>query len=336
VSGKHTGSGVSPSTGSGVHSGVGPGVNSGAGPGVGPGVSSNGAAGEGADVVAAGAVLWRPAAAEGGLEVALVHRPRYDDWSLPKGKLARGEPVPTAAVREVAEETGSLALLGPRLGAIRYQVPQGDKVVHFWSARAVCGDFSPNDEVDELRWLSTTAAAELLTYVRDREVLDRFRRLGPRPPRPVLLVRHAKAGTRHTWKGDDGLRPLTEKGRDQAEQLSRLLVLFGPARAYAAPPLRCSQTIQPVADQLGMKIKPEPLLSEEGYWRDPGAGLTRLLELAGGEDVPVVCSQGGVIPDIVERLTGEKEPPARKASTWVLGFAAGRVVTADYYPAPDH
>ena len=293
------------------------------------------------DVVAAGAVLWRSRtgteAAPGGgeLEIALVHRPRYDDWSLPKGKLARGERPLAAAVREVGEETGFAAVMGVRLGESHYRVPQGEKVVYYWSARAGAGSFEPNSEVDELRWVDPGSADVLLSYERDREVLDRFRKLGP-PPRTVLLVRHAKAGSRYEWSGEDDLRPLSDKGHEQAEALDNMLGLFAPERAYAAPPLRCPQTIQPLADRLGLDIQPEPLLGEEAYWKDPDAGLARFLELAGGSDVPVVvCSQGGVIPDLVRRLTGEAEPAARKASTWVLGFTAGHVVNADYYGAPE-
>jgi 8-oxo-(d)GTP phosphatase len=292
------------------------------------------AANSDADVVAAGAVLWRPGPG-GGTEVALVHRPRYDDWSLPKGKLNPGESAPSAAVREVAEETGHTATLGHVLGESRYRVPQGDKVVHYWSARAqdTEGAFAPNSEVDELRWPSPNVASELLTYRRDVAVLDRFRQLNP-PPATLLLVRHAKAGSRHDWTGDDDLRPLSNKGKAQADALASLLRLFGPTRAYAAPPDRCAQSIQPLADKLGLSIATEPLLGERDYWRDPEAGLARLLELAAGEGVPVVCSQGGVIPDLVHALTGRPDPPARKGSTWVLGFSGRHVATADYYPDP--
>lgn len=292
------------------------------------------AVGSDADVVAAGAVLWRPAPG-GGTEVALVHRPRYDDWSLPKGKLNHGESAPAAAVREIAEETGHTATLGPVLGESRYRVPQGDKVVHYWSARAETTEngFAPNSEVDELRWPPTSVASELLTYRRDVAVLDRFRRLNP-PPATLLLVRHAKAGSRHDWTGDDDLRPLSNRGKAQAGALASLLRLFGPTRAYTAPPVRCVQSIQPLTDQLGLSIATEPLLGERGYWRAPEAGRARLLELASGDGVPVVCSQGGVIPDLVHTLTGRPDPPARKGSTWVLGFSGRRVTTADYYPDP--
>ncbi|WP_051341328.1 NUDIX hydrolase [Pseudonocardia spinosispora] len=284
------------------------------------------------DIVAAGAALWRPTPDGQGHELALVHRPRYDDWSLPKGKLEHGESEPVAAIREIAEETGFAARLGARLGETRYRVPQGNKIVYYWYARAGEGEFSPNDEVDELRWVSPEAAGALLSYDFDRGLVERFRAVPP--PEPLLLVRHAKAGNRHNWDGDDDLRPLTGKGRVQAEELLDLLESFGPVRAYSAPPIRCGQTIQPFADRHRLPVRIEPLMGEEGYWDAPDDGVTRLLELADGADVPVICSQGGVIPDLVERLTDHVDPPSRKASTWVLGVTGGKVVTADYYEPP--
>ena len=296
-----------------------------------------------ADVtVAAGAVLWRALPGPGGkpdvlarsgTEIALVHRPRYDDWSLPKGKVDRGESVLAAAIREVVEETGFAAQLGPRLGQTSYRVPEGDKVVHYWSARATSGEFTVNDEVDQLRWVDPEAAAGLLSHAHDAQIVTRFRELSP-PPQPVLLVRHAKAGTRSDWHRADHLRPLSGKGRRQAAQLAELLPLFGPSRAYAAPPVRCSQTIAPLADRLGLPIAVEPLLGEEDYWVDPETGLTRFVELAKSPDVPVICSQGGVIPDLVSQLAQVPDAPSRKASFWVLGFTEGRLASADYYDQP--
>jgi len=284
------------------------------------------------DVVAAGGVLWRPGT-DGRPELALVHRPRYDDWSLPKGKLERGETAPVAAVREIAEETGFNVQLGHQLGEVYYQVPEGRKVVHWWSARALTGAFSPGSEVDELRWLAPEAARLLLSYGHDREVLDRFLQLSPSVT-SLLLVRHAKAGDRDDWDGDDEKRPLTVKGRAQAERLVTSLGLFGPTRVYAAPPQRCVETMIPLAAAIGTEVQVEPVFSEDRYWEDPEAGLARLLEIAAEPGVAVVCSQGGVIPDLIVMLTGEEDPPFRKASTWVLGFAGVEVVTSDYYPPP--
>lgn len=292
---------------------------------------------EWADVRAAGAVLWRD---DG--EIAVVHRPRYDDWSFPKGKLEPGEAMPFAAVREVAEETGVRAHLGPMLGDVRYVVPEGRKLVRYWSARAGDGGFAPNSETDELRWVSPGHAAEILSYVHDLDVLRRFEASG-RPASTIVLVRHAKAGSRTQWDGPDEQRPLSASGREQAEHLAALLALFGPDRLATAPLLRCRDTVAPLAGGLGLPILDEPLLGEQAYWDRPGAGLHRLLQLATLPGVTVVSSQGGVIPDVVRALV-ERSPhrlpvdpsavPARKASTWVLGFAGSALRSADYYSHP--
>lgn len=125
------------------------------------------------EVRAAGGVLWRPGR-DGDVEVALVHRPKYDDWTLPKGKLDAGEGWLDAAVREVAEETGHSVEVGDALGDITYRVAGGDKRVRYWAMRAAGGAFTPTSEVDALRWLPASQARWALTYDRDREVLNRF------------------------------------------------------------------------------------------------------------------------------------------------------------------
>jgi len=290
------------------------------------------------DVWAAGAVVWR----EDG-DVAVVHRPRYDDWSFPKGKLEPGETIPFAAVREVAEESGLDVHLGPILGDVSYAVPEGRKVVRYWSARvAKDNGFTPDAEVDELRWIPAGQAAEVLTYGHDLDVLQSFVAHG-RPSSTILLVRHAKAGSRSQWEGDDDQRPLSSSGREQAEHLAALLPLFGPERVVSAPPLRCRDTIAPLAAELGLPVGDEPLLGEEGYWERPRAGLARLRQLVAATGVTAVASQGGVIPDVMRALVQSSphrlplDPsavPSRKASTWVLGFAGSVLRSADYYSHP--
>jgi len=299
---------------------------------------------------AAGAVLWRPDGRQ--LQVALVHRPRYDDWSLPKGKLDNGETAPAAAVREVHEETGFRAHLGRRLGQARYVVTSpyakrtGPKVVDYWAARAVDGEFEPGEEVDRLRWLATDEAADLLTHPVDRTILDSFTTV-PVPTATILLVRHGKAGDRSRWHGDDDERPLTPAGRRQADSLRSMLALFGPTRVYSAPRVRCVQTVEPLAAAVGTTVVPEPLLAEEGYWPDPATARDRFLQLAtafgdaaGGSGAVVVCSQGGVIPDLVHELAGPAAADddgtiaSKKASTWVLSLRRRQLLAADYYGPP--
>jgi 8-oxo-dGTP pyrophosphatase MutT (NUDIX family)/phosphohistidine phosphatase SixA len=313
------------------------------------------------EVRAAGAVLWRLAG--GTTEVALVHRPRYGDWSLPKGKLDPGETIAEAAVREVREETGFAAVLGRYLARTAYPVPAKHgsgtvpKTVDYFGAEAVSGRFAANDEVDELRWLEPAAAEKLLTRPEDVQVLRAFCEL-PVGLTTVVVARHAKAGKRDEWNGDDDLRPLSEAGAKQAAALRRVLRLFGPDRVLSAPRLRCVQTVHGVAEDIGAEVRHEPLLSEEGYWPDPVLGVARLLAIAGDGGTPVVCSQGGVIPDLVSALADRdgvelsaargEAVPSKKGSFWVLSFrppAAGEspvLVAADYHPsalpspAPSH
>jgi len=130
---------------------------------------------EAAEVRAAGGVVWRSGA--GGLEFLLVHRPRYEDWTLPKGRLEPGERWEDAAVREVEEETGLRCALGRELSPIGYSDHRGrPKVVRYWLMEAADPQaFEPNDEVDEVRWLPSPDADRLLTYPRDRDVLAQAR-----------------------------------------------------------------------------------------------------------------------------------------------------------------
>lgn len=302
------------------------------------------------EIRAAGAVLWRRNP-DGELSVAVVHRPRYDDWSLPKGKLEHGETVPSAAVREIKEETGFGCVLGRFLSTISYQVDlRGDpvpKTVGYFSARALDGSFTPDPEVDELKWLPPAKAHQVLTYAQEVEVLEEFAAV-TMPLTSVLLVRHGKAGKRENWNGDDDLRPLSEAGARQAAALRAMLPLFGADRVHSAPRLRCVQTVRGIAEDLGTDILHEPLLSEEGYWHDPVRGMARLLAIVSAGGTPLICSQGAVIPDLVGTLAQRDgvpiaKVPAKKGSLWLLSFATPpdgpRLIAAKYLPtalpAPD-
>lgn len=123
-------------------------------------------------VLAAGCVLWRRSPFDGELEVCLIHRPKYDDWSHPKGKLKRGEDPLVGALREVAEETGYRAVTGAELPTMRYAANERPKQVRYWAAEAVDGSFAPNSEVDRILWLSPTGARNRLTQSRDRTLVD--------------------------------------------------------------------------------------------------------------------------------------------------------------------
>jgi 8-oxo-dGTP diphosphatase len=294
-------------------------------------------------VAAAGGVVWRPGSG-GGIEVALVHRPRYDDWSLAKGKLDAGEHLLTAAVREVYEETGLAVVVGRRGLRTTYPVEQGTKRVDYWLMRAVGGRFTPNDEVDELRWLPLDEAAELLSHDHDRAVLaDAARTDVPRQP-TLILVRHASAGSRSNFDGPDELRPLDRRGREQARRLAEVLPVFGPVQLLSADRVRCRETLAPLGERLGLDVGHAAEMGEEEFQADPQAGLAlveRLLEPRDSPGVTVVCSQGGAIPSALMALgvqpdgaSGRLWPPSAKGSVWALGGRPG-ALAADYYHDAD-
>ncbi|RZQ64671.1 NUDIX hydrolase [Amycolatopsis suaedae] len=291
---------------------------------------------------AAGVVLWQGSEPR----VAVVHRPRYDDWSLPKGKLDPGETIHVAAARETVEETGFTPVLGRYLRQIRYTVDAVPKTVDYFSARVAGGRFEPNDEVDELRWLTPAEAEATLTRPADVDVVRDFAAL-PAGLTTVLLVRHAKAGKRDEWTGDDDLRPLSDAGVRQAQGLRVVLGLFGPDRVVSAPRLRCVRTVSGVAADAGVETEQDPWLSEEVYWRDPDRARARFVELAAGGGTPLVCSQGKVIPDLVASLARRDgvplpapAPQAKKGSLWLLSFLpptgsqGPRLAAATYFASP--
>ncbi|WP_084759963.1 NUDIX hydrolase [Nocardia mangyaensis] len=286
------------------------------------------------NIHAAGAVLWRDSVA--GPEIAVIHRPKYGDWSLPKGKLDPGETPVIAAVREVAEETGLPCTLGRYLGHVTYPIPghRQLKRVDYWAAQAAPGEFTVNAEVDQLRWFTLDQVMDQLSYPMDRQVVRMFARL-PAHTSTVLLVRHAKAGKRDQFDGPDASRPLEASGQQQAKALTPNLLAFGASEIHSADPLRCIQTVTPLAEQLNVEINCEPMFSEQGYDSAKGSAQQRFLSLVTDRGVPVVCSQGGVIPDLMHWLAERGAltlPPARnrKGSVWALSFSADRLVAAHH------
>ncbi len=288
-------------------------------------------------VKAAGGVLWREV--DGQVLVAVVHRPRYDDWSLPKGKLDPGELEVVAAVREVQEETGFSCVVGRGLGVARYRVlDKGRDVpkrVRWWALEARDGAFVPDAEVDRLDWLTVPQALRRVTAGMDDGTLQRFA-ASPRRTSTVLLVRHALARRRDSWAGDDDVRPLDEAGGVQARVLGDLLPLWAPTAVLSAPSLRCRSTVTPTAERLGLSVEVDDDLAEDAAERLPD----RLRALGAAGRTVVACSQGGAIGAAVAALTAEAgldvaETTAPKGSVWALSFADGRLVDADRTALPD-
>jgi len=277
-------------------------------------------------IEAAGGALWRPALGGPGVEVALVHRPKYDDWSLPKGKLTTDEHPILGAVREVWEETGFVGVPGRPLGEIRYLKDGEPKRVRYWAMRVGSGSFTPNEEVDQLMWLPPREGQQHLLPDRDRQILAEFAR-DPDPTRACLLVRHGNAGDRATWPGDDRERPLDESGHAQAEALVPMLDAYDIRRVLSADVLRCLETVGPFAALHHVPVESEPLVSEAGTLSNPDAAIERLLAIVGAGDATAVCSQGKAIPELLTgvcRGLGYLVPPdthTRKGGFWVLHLA---------------
>jgi 8-oxo-dGTP diphosphatase len=294
------------------------------------------AAGEEPDQRAAGAVLSRRAAGDPGApaSIALIHRPRYDDWSLPKGRLRAGEAAAVAAVRELGEETGRRAALQARLGTVAYRGALGAKLVEFFAARDLGPGPAPDDEADEVRWLSVAEARSLASYDSDRAVLDRFADIGPITA-TVVLVRHARAGKRERWGGPDELRPLTPRGQQQASELAALLAPFAPQRIVSATPVRCQQTVGPLAASLAAAVQVRGWASDDQFANDESASLSQLRALAELGGASVVCSQGGAIPGLLWLLADRSaDYETGKGAFWVLSFGGGQLAALDHYPAP--
>ncbi|WP_405064102.1 NUDIX domain-containing protein [Kribbella sp. NBC_01505] len=255
-------------------------------------------------VIAAGGAVWRER--RGIREVLLVHRPRYDDWSLPKGKLTHHEHVLLAAQREIEEETGVQVVLGPPLGVQRYPIRKNgsttEKLVHYWAAVATAdGGFEPNDEVDKIDWLPVDEARARLSYPRDVDILDALDGLAA-VESTLVLVRHAEAVKRKDWDGKDTLRPLTSTGTAVAERLSDVLAALGANRLISSDAERCTSTLLPYASAIERHLHLWPEISERGYEADP-RGLRGLGERAWRPGrVTVVCSHRPVLPALQREL----------------------------------
>lgn len=273
--------------------------------------------------------MWR--VRKGKIEIAIIHRPRYDDWSLPKGKLNLGEAPLTAAVREIAEELGARVAVSRRIGDFSYHIATGRKTVTYWVMRHLDGSFEPTDEVDAVEWLRPKAARDELTYDIDRRVIADFTAV-PIPDSVVVLVRHGKAGKRSEWRGRDRARPLEPVGEAQALRLVPLLSAFAPDRIVSADLTRCIETVRPLADELGVEIRTDPAFADESFQSSPSSSEDALMALAKPGRVTVVSSQGETIPGLVDRLgRGVRESDTKKGAFWVLAVVDDTVVSVDYY-----
>ena len=217
-------------------------------------------------IQAAGAIVWRKSKDK--TEVAVIHRPKYDDWSFPKGKVEINESLIACAHREVLEETNIQTEFGAFLGDVEYLTQDGKKRVSFWAAKAISqSDFSPNSEVDQLKWVEVKKVKELLTLETDKKILAQFLKLDF-DSKPFILLRHAKAITRDEWQGDDDDRPLDSLGQQQANRLLAIYQVYNLEQIHTSDAVRCYDTVNPIAKALGIKLEVTGKLSESTYKKD--------------------------------------------------------------------
>ena len=280
-------------------------------------------------VVAGGGVLWRgePAAPE----VALIHRPRYDDWSLPKGKAKRDEYVLEAALREVAEETGSLPQIGPRLLTTRYRVQvrgrPADKVVTYWSMQHRAGEFVESDEVDALEWLPVRAARRRLSKRADVAVLQAFARV-PRGTRPLVLLRSGP--TTAARSSGRSVQVLSRRGRDHAQRLVPLLEELGVDALRSADDAASTGTLRPYGRGAGLTLHVDARLRRAAYPQHRRALLDEI-RAETEQATPAVCVPRAVLEDLVGALgrgapvRAPRDRSLRKGGWWLLHMRDGRV-----------
>ena len=276
------------------------------------------------EVLAGGAIVWRRSAL-GEVEVALIHRPKYDDWSFPKGKLKNGESVAAAAVREVLEETSVRIRLGVPLPTVRYPLSNGTvKVVRYWAGLPV-GEttaFVPSEEVDRREFVPVGAARRRLTHSHDAELLSAF---SPAVTTPLLVVRHAKSVGRTDWPGHDMDRPLAPAGEEQAQRLAEVFAAYGVSRVVSSDSLRCMETVRPYAASAGLAIESEPAFSEEAT---AAATRERASILFDSLRPTVLCTHRPVLPTLLSSL-GVEPVTLSPAAMLVLHRAGNTNVTTE-------
>ncbi|KAB7786996.1 Phosphohistidine phosphatase SixA [Bifidobacterium cebidarum] len=277
------------------------------------------------------------------IELCVVHRPKYDDWSWPKGKLDPNESHRHAAVREMGEESGLPVALGAYLGEVTYpiseegakhrhtkNISEDGKHVLFWMAHPISAvdnlhrthAFGPvhradEGEIDQVLWLTPLEARKKLTHSTDKDILalfvDRVQE-GALNAQPVIIVRHGKAEARKMWKGTDANRPITPRGAAAAYALNPELACFNPIRLATSPWIRCQQTLETFAWETNSEMVMLNELTEDAFAANPEAAwectLSEIDFALEREQGTVICMHRPVIGGMFEHLRNMCRPAA--------------------------
>lgn len=284
---------------------------------------------------AAGAVLWRQTP-DGNHEVAIIHRNKYEDWSLPKGKLETNETSIACASREVFEETGIRATFGQQLGTTDYEDNGQLKRVQFWAAKAPWSQeqFKPNEEVDLMRWVAPEIALLQLTHKSEREIVERFITTGY-CSNVLIVLRHTVAVSRGDWDGPEPARPLSDVGVSQTLKIAQHFVPFGIQEIYTSDYFRCSTTVSLLASNLNLPVVETSSLNEETFAFDPSLATSFVNALRHSDKNILICSHNPVIPTVIRYLLGTKlknkdliklEP----GDAWIIHHIQGEIVGLDF------
>jgi phosphohistidine phosphatase SixA/8-oxo-dGTP pyrophosphatase MutT (NUDIX family) len=289
---------------------------------------------------AAGAVLWRRLSEEL-VQVALIHRPKYQDWSFPKGKVEIGESDISCAYREVMEETGFDSHFGPELCKVEYLIGDQLKVVRYWSAQAIGEPKNVLDvkEVDQIIWVTISDAYEKLSREGDKEILKNFEIYGV-DTTPLILLRHGKAIAREEWEGDDGDRPLAQLGQIQSKRMLSKYLPYGISEIHTSDAVRCYETVAPMARAMSLEMFYWSELSEYAFAKDKKAAINVVNDIIESDTRAIVCGHNPVLPGIVAKFIGKKnfkqlDHGLLPGEAWILHHRDGEVIAIDWMEAPE-
>jgi 8-oxo-dGTP diphosphatase len=289
-------------------------------------------------ILAAGALVWRKSK-EKKIEIAVIHRPKYNDWTIPKGKVELNESSIACAYREVIEETSLETEFGMYLGEVKYQSLDGPKQVSFWSAQVVKENtFTPNSEVDEIKWVEAAKAAKFLSLDSDREILSKFNKL-KYESKPLVLLRHAKALSRDEWQGDDDDRPLDSLGQMQAKRLLSIYQAFNLEQIHTSDAIRCYDTVEPMAKALGLRLEVSNNLSESAFKKDKEDAFDYARDLIKSDKRALLCSHNPILPKVLNKLTKKSDVESDEeklypADAWVIHRIGKEIIQIDRIDAP--
>jgi 8-oxo-dGTP diphosphatase len=285
-----------------------------------------------------GSVVWRRNK-DDQLEIALIHREKYNDWSIPKGKCEDSESQVAAAFRETIEETGFSVQFSRFLGDVEYHTDEGKKQIGFWRAKFKKSVGLPIEgEVDEVRWFGAKSAAERVTHNSEKEIIQRFLE-SDLDSRVLILLRHCKALARTEWEGDDAKRPLDQVGLDQSERLIHNLIPFGIEEIHSSDAVRCYESINPLAKYLSLNYFFTDSLSEIVYQGKPNRVFKYIERLLDNSNTTLICSHNPILPHYLQNKLNRQgfnvnDTFLKPGDAWIIHHIQREILAVDKLNAP--